>query len=167
MSKMSRILLSLVGAVPAGWFLYVFFLKGVVGEIASMPLPMMLGTGLAAASSAILALVPLLTAAGVFGGGGAAGPKKAKKGKAAADESGDFAESDESLVESDGESFESFEGSASDLEASDDFEPVDGDDPFEVTDNFESDIADADFDSQESEVFEDDFEIEDGPDSRG
>ena len=150
MSKMSRILLSLVGALPAAWFLYVFFLKGVVSEIASMPLPMMLGTGLAGAASAFLALIPLLTAAGLFGGGARKVAKKPKKVTPA---------SDESIVESDDASMESFEGDAADLEDDSDFQAVDGDDPFEVNDNFESDIADADFDSSESEAFEDDFEI--------
>ena len=78
MSKTARILTSLVAAVPAGWFLYTFFTGGVAGQFAALPLGMQVGIGGAGLASTILALVPLLAAAGLFAGG----PKKPKPAKA-------------------------------------------------------------------------------------
>ena len=82
MSKIARILTSLVAAIPAGLFLYVFFIEGLLANFTEMPTSMKVGTAIAGLASIILAVLPLLTAAGLFAGGArAARPAKVKRPK--------------------------------------------------------------------------------------
>ena len=82
MSKTARILTSLVGALPAAAFLYMFFMGGVAASFAEMPTAMKVGAAGAGLAAIVLAVLPLLTAAGLFAGG-VKSPKKAKAPKPA------------------------------------------------------------------------------------
>lgn len=189
MSKLSNALMGLVGTLGAAIFIAACVMSGAYTSAPGLAWVFILGVTILAALP--VGAAPIMAFVGGASGTKEPKAKKKKKGKKSKDavatedvddfaDDDDFCEADESFVGSDdsmAEDYDSFASSDADAfdggEASessvagmlDDDAPggVGGDDPFDISDSFESDVKDIDLALDGSESFDDQFEL--SPDS--
>lgn len=192
MTKLSNALMALVGAAGAGVYIACLVFSGAFSSLTSLPVLLMVFVVAALLASIPLLLTPVYAlVAGGGGATKAKKPKKKDKKAAAADESGDdeYAEGFDDDIDSstsgsfddddmvaESETFDSMPVDDDDFMSDDEVsesgvagmiddsaQTMGDDDPFDISDSFESDVTNVDLALDSAESFDNQFEL--GPES--